>query len=411
MEGNKACSSEQILRVAGLKVGQMISRKGFEEARQRLVDSGHFRNVGYHYQPDLDEKGYRATYQVDEEQEIYPVGFDSLPATAAEMTAALKASDPLFGERVPATPPLVARYVEALTAFLAGKGYHEKIAGGLAAESTPDLVLLFHPAIRPSVAQVIFEGNKAISETDLQNAIGGVAVGTVYIEPRFRAYLDNGIRPLFETKGYVRVAFPKITTEKAADVNGLVVHVQVVEGPVYKLAGVTAANPELLRIAKLAGVKSNETADFSKIKAAEDRIEKNWRHQGYMHARASDERQVDDKTRTVKVALSVEAGPQYKFRELNIQGLDIISEPVIRKMWGLKEGMPFNPDYPQHFLDVVKEEGVLENLGKTEAKPKIDDDTRLVDVTLVFNGAPPKPPWKPGQRPQQTPEYPGQPPI
>ncbi len=339
------------------------------------------------------------------------MGFDALPATEAEMKAALKASDPLFGERVPATPPVVQRYLQALTAFLAGKGYHEKIAGGLAAESTPDLVLLFHPAIRPSVAQVIFEGNKAISETELQNAIGAVAVGTVFIVPRFRAYLDNGIRPMYEAKGYVRVSFPKITTEKATDVNGLIVHVHVDEGPVYKLAGVTAANPEVLRIAKRAGVRLNETADFSKLRAAEDSIEKSWRHQGYMHARASEERQIDDKARTVRVALTVDAGPQYKFRALNIQGLDLISEPVIRKMWGLKEGMPFNLDYPQHFLDVVKSEGVLDNLGKSEAQPKIDDQTKLVDVTLVFNGAPPKPEWKPGQPQQQPSEYPGQPPI
>jgi outer membrane protein insertion porin family len=295
--------------------------------------------------------------------------------------------------------------VDALTVFLATKGYHEKIVGGLAAETTPDLMLLFHPAIRPSVAQVTFEGNKVISETDLQNAIGAVAVGTVYIPTRFRAYLDNGIRPLYEAKGYVRVAFPKITTEKAPDVNGLNVHVQVEEGTTYKLAGLSApAHPDLLRLAKLAGVKAGDTVDFTKVKAAEDRIERSFRHQGYMHASASVEREIDDKDKTIRLVFNVDPGIQYKFRTLSIQGLDILTEPVIRKMWGLKEGAPYNPDYPQHFLDVVKEEGVLDNLGKTEAQPKFDEDARLVDVTLVFNGAPPKGLEKPPGRGQQQPQ-------
>jgi heme-binding NEAT domain protein len=43
-------------------------------------------------------------------------------------------------------------------------------------------------------------------------------------------------------------------------------------------------------------------------------------------------------------------------------------------------------DYPDRFLKVVREEGVLDNLGKTQVDAKVDEVAHAVDVTLVFNG-------------------------
>jgi hypothetical protein len=54
-------------------------------------------------------------------------------------------------------------------------------------------------------------------------------------------------------------------------------------------------------------------------------------------------------------------------------------------MWGLKEGKPFNIDYPQHFLNVVKENGVFDNLKSTRSDNKIDREDHTVEVTLYFN--------------------------
>jgi hypothetical protein len=74
------------------------------------------------------------------------------------------------------------------------------------------------------------------------------------------------------------------------------------------------------------------------------------------------------------------------FRTLTIKGLDLLSEPTIRKMWGMDEGHPYNVDYPDRFLKVVREEGILDNLGETKADAKVDEEAHVVDVTLLFNG-------------------------
>ena len=54
----------------------------------------------------------------------------------------------------------------------------------------------------------------------------------------------------------------------------------------------------------------------------------------------------------------------------------------------MKPDSPFNPDYPDQFLARAKEEGWFDNLGKTKADSKIDERTRMVDVTLTFSAIP-----------------------
>jgi len=48
--------------------------------------------------------------------------------------------------------------------------------------------------------------------------------------------LDASIRPIYDARGRVRVSFPKIETEKAKDVEGLIVTVTVDEGDSYDWA-------------------------------------------------------------------------------------------------------------------------------------------------------------------------------
>jgi hypothetical protein len=51
----------------------------------------------------------------------------------------------------------------------------------------------------------------------------------------------------------------------------------------------------------------------------------------------------------------------------------------------LAEGKPYNIDYPQHFLDRVKEGGVFDGLKNSRFESKISPDTQTVEVTLYFN--------------------------
>jgi outer membrane protein insertion porin family len=208
--------------------------------------------------------------------------------------------------------------------------------------------------IGPVISGVTDTGD--IKNEDLLLAVNPVAIGAVFTEPRFRQLLETTIRPLYEARGHLSVTFPKVLTEPAKDVKGLVVTVQVEQGPVYKLgsvgfAGSNVAADELKDLAKL---KPGELANFDEVKAAQARLDDSFRHRGYLKTTSKIARTLHDAQKTADVVFQLEPGPQFSFGKLDIVGLDISTEPELRKMWGLKPGKPFNPSYPSHFLDVVR---------------------------------------------------------
>ncbi|HEX8985044.1 MAG TPA: POTRA domain-containing protein, partial [Bryobacteraceae bacterium] len=202
-----------------------------------------------------------------------------------------------------------------------------------------------------------------------------------------------------------------LRTEPDKQVNGLIVDVKVDEGAAYTLGTVaftgTGLTPAEL---KKAGEEFKAGAPFRReaIETGIKKLESRVRRLGYMHVKSNVERRIDDKAKRVDLVVRFEPGPRYTFGSLRIEGLDLIAEPAIRKMWGLKEGQPFNSEYPDYFLARVNEEGIFENLGVTKAVLDTNDANRTVNVTLLFKGEAPKPKKKEGlPDPEPPPDLPG----
>ena len=138
---------------------------------------------------------------------------------------------------------------------------------------------------------------------------------------------------------------------------------------------------------KVGGLKTGDLAKFDEVDAAVERMKKRLRREGYMRAGVKVERIVDDEKKTVALDMRPELGPQFTFGTLTLKGLDIHGEAAIKKLWGMKEGKPFNADYPSYFLEQIKAQGVFDELGDTSASLKTDEQTRVVDVTLNFRPA------------------------
>ncbi len=386
VEGNRIYSSEQILAAASLKVGQMAGKEEFEAARDRILATGAFESVGYKFGPaDSGAKQFAASFQVIEIAQVFPFRFEALTASEAELRNFVKQREPLFDKTIPGTKEVLARVAKETGEYLAKAGHPENIAGKLMGEGTKALIVVFGPSNLPSVAEIKFTGNEAISTQTLQMSIAGVAVGAIYSEPRFQQLLDTSIRPLYEAKGKIRVTFPKLDTSPAKDVTGLIVTVKVAEGPTFKLGDVKLAGvPAGATLVKEAKFKTGEPANFTEIEEGVERIRSIVRRGGYMLVKSETERKIDDMEKKVDLMIQVDRGAMYSFGKLNIEGLDLIGEPQIRKLWAMKPGVPFNGEYPALFLTRLKDDGYFDNLGKTKSKLDIDEKTKIVDVTLVF---------------------------
>ncbi len=393
VEGNQNFTPEQVLKAAQLHAGQSIDKKELEAVRQRLLDTGVFDRAGYRYAAAQDGKGYDVTVEVVEMAQMYPVRFEDLPATDAQLRDWLKQKDPLFAPKIPATKPELDRYVRWVSEFLAQKDFHETLVGKVVSENPPDLTILIRPARqRASIARVRFTNTGDLPSGLLQTTMYGVAVGIGYTEQQLRLLLDASIRPLYEARGMIHVSFPKIETAPAKDVEGLDVTVQVEPGPVYKLGKVTFPDLDDLtpkELNKLTNLKPDKTVNFDDVKAGQEKIAAALRRSGYMLAKAEVHRTINESAKSVDLRFEITLGPRFFFHELTIVGLDIESEPVVRKLWGLLPGKPFNVDYPNHFLERVKEMGIFDNLNNTHAESKVNPKDNTVDVTLYFNKPPP----------------------
>ena len=399
VEGNHNYTLEQVLQVAGLKLGQMAGKPEFEAARDRLVASGAFETVGYKFEAP-SKQGYVATFQVTEVAPAYPVRFEELGVPEKEVENMLLAKDPLFSAaRMPATKLLVDRYLAWIQDYVTSKGVQEKIAGRVTALATDQYAIVFRPARNlPAVAQITFEGNQVVPQGALREAMSAVAVGSPYTESGFRELLNNAIRPVYEQRGRVRVSFPEVRAQPAEDVSGVHVFVKVDEGQSYDLGKVAISGPspvEPAALLKAGDFKTGDVANFDRVNEGLERIRKAVRHAGYLNAKVTTERTVDDAKKAVNVAVHLDPGPQFLMGKMTIVGLDLNGEAEINRKWTLKEGKTFNPDYPDYFLNRIKEEGLFENLGKTKAETKVNEQTHIADVTITFAGGSPE--QKPGR--------------
>jgi outer membrane protein assembly factor BamA len=336
------------------------------------------------------------TFEVSEIDQVFPWRVEDLPLSAAELTKWMAARDPLFGEKLPASDAFLKRLAGDLGPALAAKQFSGPVAARLIPEAgTGELRIVIRPRTQPpAIAQVDFQGAEAIPASELRRAIAGIAVGTPWSEARFREYLDTTIRPIYETRGKLRAKFPKVTAAPAEGVRGVAVIVEVDEGPDYQLTSVRVNCPGLPQdvIEKEGDFKTGVRVNFSDIGRGLERIQQSLRNNGYLKPSYKARRRLDDEKKGVELFVDVAPGDRYGFGRLIIKGLDIESEPAVRKRWNLKPGQPYNDSYPAHFLGRLRSDGVFDNLGETKHEIRTDDRTLTVDVTLVFAGEKREPP-------------------
>jgi outer membrane protein insertion porin family len=386
IEGNRQIPSAKIIAVSGLRIGARVQKQDFDQARDRIIATGAFENAGYEFTPSAAGTGFDAVFQVVEAPQFFAYRFEDLPLSDDALRATLRKLEPIFDDKIPPGAAVLDRFARAIQQA-AGVEVSGKVTSELGGEPS----ILFRPlTARMNIAEVRFTGNDALPTALLTRSLSAVAVGTPYTEAGFRQMLEASLRPLYEARGRIRVAFPKITTQKAERIDGLIVTTAINEGPAFKLGAVRwegVAESLLAQVEKAANFKKDDIANFDDVQAGIGKVHERYLSGGFLKQTARVEREIRDQESVVNLTVKVDAGPQYLMGKLIINGLDILSEPVIRKMWRLEEGKPFQAMYPDSFLNRVREEDLFDNLGKTRAETQLNDSTRTVDVTLYFSGA------------------------
>jgi outer membrane protein assembly factor BamA len=397
IKGNQLYSSADIVKVTGLHLQQRVTAAILEAARNKLLATDLFSNVTDAYRYSGIPPGYDVTMEVTENDQRFPMAFERFPASADAIRQYLREHVPLYSDQIPGTDIVLHRYAAAIQDFLGESKPGTKVRAQVSNEDPKQLTVLFTPdAPAPTIARVTVSGNQVVDTGTILRAVNSVAIGAPLTDTRLKMILNGAIKPVYAAKGYVAVTFPKIETEKAKDNLGMVVNVQIADGPQFKFGQIrfhgSGLDEEEIKsnISFRPGqVFNSELVDNFRVDLAH-----RLRRRGYLDASVNTETQQDDSKRLVNVTFDAVPGETYHFQRLDIQGLDVATQPTIEKLWGEKPGKPFNPDYPDFFLKRVQEQGLFDNLASTQSDYTADAATHGVTVHLYFKGGKPKPPIK-----------------
>jgi outer membrane protein assembly factor BamA len=389
VKGNSLYPADAIAATAGLKIGQRVSSALIEQARKKLQDLEVFNNVSYEYRtsPGASPQ-YDVTFEVAENQQLFPMRFERLGDPEA-IRSYLKEHVDLYADRIPGTEGALRRYKSAVEAFVEQSSPKTKVRAAISNDDPQELTVLFTPNIAaPTISQVEVSGNEAVDTGTILRAVNGVAIGVPLSEQRLKMILDGAIKPVYAAKGYAAVSFPKVEVEPSKINAGVVVKVQIKDGPLFKFGTVRfrGKGVEEDEVRSAITYKPGQTYNAEQMDNFRIELLRRMKHRGLLDANITNEMQVDDAKKAVNVVYSIVAGEPYNFAKLDIQGLDINSQPVIEKLWGEKPGQVFNPDYPDFFLKKVQEQGLFDNLADAHADYSQDSSTHTVTVHLYFKG-------------------------
>ncbi|MBV8549923.1 MAG: hypothetical protein JOY54_01395 [Acidobacteriaceae bacterium] len=390
VKGNQLYSSAEIVKESGLKPEQHISVAAIEAARKKLQYTELFNDIAYEYRfTSGTAPAYDVTFQVAENQQLFPMRFERLGLTPDAARACLKDHVDLYSDRIPGTQGVLKRYTAALQDCARATNPKMKVHAVISNDDPQQLAVLFTPETpAPTISQVIVSGNQAVDTGTILRAVNDVAIGVPLSDERLKRILDGAIRPLYAAKGYAAVSFPKVETEPSKDNLGVVVKVQIADGPAFKFGTIrfrgTGLDEDEVR--STIPFKPGQPYNGQQVDTFRLAMLHSLRRRGMLDASIVPQTDTDDSKRTVNVTFSVTPGEVYNFAKLDVQGLDITTQPVIEKLWGEKPGHPFNPDYPDFFLKRIEEQGIFDNLGDTHSDFTSDPTTHNVTVHLYFKG-------------------------
>jgi len=83
-------------------------------------------------------------------------------------------------------------------------------------------------------------------------------------------------------------------------------------------------------------------------------------------------------------AVGVVEGDRFEMGELEIVGLDSQAKARLQNAWTLREGQPYNSDYPKEFLKNAFRLLPHDEQWVADIREAVDAKDKTVDVTLQF---------------------------
>jgi outer membrane protein assembly factor BamA len=367
--GTARYTDKEILAASGLQIGQNAADGDFREAAQRLGDSGLFSDVVYSY--SSTGAGVRLEMQLAdaEQSKLVPAHFENFVwFTDDELRTALQSRVPLFKQLLPVTGSLPDRVSEALQAMLTEKQFPGRV-NYLRESQDESGGPLSAIAYRVEEVSIRIRGVEFPGASPEQTALLTTAArhltGAEYGRATLAAVAKFDLLPVYLQRGYLKAAFGPSDARAvpqpsaAGDAQGpaelqVDAIIPVMPGKMYSTSSVDWKGNSAIKIDELAPLlhlPSGQPADAVRLLRDIENVGKLYRRRGYMTVQIKADAQLDDEKSTVHYDLNIVEGDLYKMGELEILGLDTQATARMQAAWSLREGQPYNADYPNKFVE------------------------------------------------------------
>jgi len=369
--GTARYTDTEILAASGLQMGQNAADGDFKEAVQLLGDSGLFSSVVYSY--SSSSAGVRLELQLadTDKSKLVPAQFENFVwFTDDELLTAVQRSVPLFKQLLPIAGNLPERVSEALQALLTEKQFPGRVDFLRNTEESSDAlnaIVYRVEEVTIRIRNVEFPRASPEQAALLTNA-GRRLTGAEYLRSSLAAAAKLDLLPVYLQRGYLKAAFgpsdarvvPYLPAADAQGASELQVDaiVPVTPGRIYSSSSVDWKGTSAIAISEVAPLihmPAGQPADAVRLLRDLESVDKLYRSRGYMTVQVKPDAQFDDEKSTVHYDLNIVEGDLYRMGELEIAGLDTQAKARMQAAWHLREGQPYNADYPKKFVDETEQ--------------------------------------------------------
>jgi|SRR5208283_4741755 outer membrane protein assembly factor BamA len=356
-EGMKTFTEAQVASLSGLQTGAEVGRKELQDAADLLLRSGLFGKVSYKF--DTHNNDVSLTFHVEENPRL-PVAYDNFPWFGdEELTAAVRNDLPFYDGTLPEGGTVVELAGNSLAAFLAAHGLkaeiqHFVLANPLIDSSQQEFQVT---GVTQTIASVEFSDPALKDNLAVQQHLSDVR-GKPYSRLTIDVFLAEAIRPIYLEQGYLRAKVGPAEVRLSGDPNkkfpeAIPVYVPCAPGAVYhwkdsEWQGNKVLSSETLKHSLR--LNPGDVANGMTIEGGWDRVREEYAHIGYLDAKVEPTANYDDQAHAVSYTVAISEGKQYRYHEMNITGMSLAGERMIRDAWPLKPGDVMDKTAFEQFL-------------------------------------------------------------
>jgi outer membrane protein assembly factor BamA len=266
----------------------------------------------------------------------------------------------------------------------------------------PVCVAASHAAPRPessdqssgnvTVARLQFQTPVRLTPSERQQLIEdlrrvGWKLGQEQTSEFTKSTAEELTREIYQDNGYFKAqAFAELIGVRAQRrTNAVAVIVRVDPGTQYRVASIlwrgVMVFPEY-QLEELIPLKAGELFNRAAIAKGLVAAKNLYSSQGYINFTSVPTPQVDEEARTVAFVIDVDEGRQFRFGELQVDGMQKEHRQILLSAWQGLQGRPYSAEYADKFFDRFFKSPLPNITAKDYTVRDVDERTHLVNYSL-----------------------------